>query len=142
VIDMAEKIITLFFLLGSSIYLFFAQQFAFGTLNSPKSGFLPTLSGIIALLLSLILFYNQLRSNKKVVLDKVNWTKFIFIIIGLLFYVSFLNILGYFAATFIFLFYLFKIADTAGWLMPLLVSFSSSAIFYLIFANYLSITLP
>ncbi|AIF53013.1 tripartite tricarboxylate transporter TctB family protein [Pelosinus sp. UFO1] len=139
---MAEKIITFFFLLGSSSYLFFAQQFAFGTLNSPKSGFLPTLSGILALLLSLILLYNQLRSNKKVVLDKVNWTKFIFIIIGLLFYVSFLNIIGYFAATFIFLFYLFKVADTEGWLMPLLVSFSSSAIFYLIFANYLSIPLP
>ncbi len=139
---MAEKIVTLFFLLGTSGYLFFAQQYAFGSLSSPKSGFLPTLSGVFALLLSLVLFYKQITSNKKLTFDRVNWTKFIFIIIGLLFYVSFLNIIGYFAATFIFLFYLFKVADTAGWLMPLLVSFSSSAIFYLIFANYLSVTLP
>jgi putative tricarboxylic transport membrane protein len=139
---MAEKIMTLFFLLGSIFYLFFAQQFTFGTLESPKSGFLPTLSGITALLLSLILLYKQFRSNKSPMQDKVNWTKFIFIIIGLLFYISVLNIIGYFAATFIFLFYLFKVADTSGWLMPLLVSLSSSAIFYIIFANYLSVTLP
>jgi putative tricarboxylic transport membrane protein len=139
---MAEKIITLFFLLGSIVYLSVAQQFTFGTLGSPKSGFLPSLSGTIALLLSLTLLYKQLRSSKSSVQDKVNWIKFIFIIIGLLFYISFLNSIGYFAATFIFLFYLFKVADTAGWLMPLLVSFSSAAIFYLIFANYLSVTLP
>jgi len=139
---MAEKIITLFFLLGSIVYLFFAQQFTFGTLGSPKSGFLPSLAGITALLLSLTLLYKQLRSNQTSVLDKVNWTKFIFIIIGLLFYITFLNMIGYFAATFILLFYLFKVADTAGWRMPLLISFSSATIFYFIFANYLSVTLP
>lgn len=139
---MAEKLIILFFLLVSMGYLFFAQQFTIGTVSSPKSGFLPNLAGIIALLLSLSLLYKQLQSKKKSILDKVNWTKFIFIIIGLLFYISFLNIIGYFAATFIFLFYLFKVADTEGWIMPLVVSFSSSALFYIIFANYLSVLLP
>lgn len=139
---MAEKIVTLFFLLGSMVYLYFAQQFTFGTLGSPKSGFLPNLAGMTAILLSLVLLYKHFKSRKASAQEKVHWTKFIFIFIGLLFYISFLKILGYFAATFMLLFYLFKVADTVGWLVPLVVSFSSSAIFYFIFTNYLSVILP
>jgi putative tricarboxylic transport membrane protein len=137
-----RRIISLFLLLGSIVYLFEAQQLTFGTIESPKSGFLPLLTGIIALLLSLTLIVNQLDTRKPIEQDQVNWTKFLFVIIGLLFYIMFLNIIGYLSATFIFLFYLFKVADTEGWMIPLMMAGSSSAIFYLIFDRYLAVTLP
>lgn len=139
---MTEKIITLLFSLGSITYLFWAQELTFGTLGSPKSGFLPNLAGTTAFLLSLALFCGQLQSKRTDEQEKVDWTKFLFIIIGLVFYILILKIVGYFTATFIFLFYLFKVADTSGWISPLLISFGSSATFYLLFAYYLKVTLP
>jgi len=139
---MTEKIITLFFLLGSIVYLYLAGQLTFGTLQSPRSGFLPILSGVTAVVVALVLMFNQLRSKKSIPKNNVDWTKFIFILIGLLFYITIFNVIGYFSATFIFLFYLFKITDTTGWLLPLMMAAGSSTVFYLLFKYYLAVTLP
>lgn len=139
---MTEKIITLSLLSGSTAYLSFAHQLTFGTLSLPKSGFLPTLAGITAAIIALILLFHQFGAKKSQNYAKVDWTKFLFIIIGLLFYVLIFNIVGYFTATFIFLFYLFKIADTTGWIMPFLMAIASSTLFHLLFKYYLKVTLP
>lgn len=139
---MADKLITLSVMFGSIIYLFEARQLTFGSLGSPKSGFLPMLAGAVAFLLSLAILIHQLRSTEKATQEPVDWTKFIFVIIGLLFYVTILTNIGYFAATLILLLYLFKVADTAGWLAPLLLATTSSIAFYLLFARYLAIPLP
>ena len=50
---MTEKVITVALFLTSAMYLFFAQQLTFGTLQSPKSGFLPIIAGIIAVTITL-----------------------------------------------------------------------------------------
>jgi len=139
---MTEKIVTAFFLLTSIVYLCVANQLTFGTLQSPRSGFLPILAGVIAVLVSLLLLAKQVRSKQTATTKKIDWTKFSFILIGLLFYITLFNVIGYLTATFIFLLYLFKIADTTGWRLPLLLSAASSAIFYLLFKYYLAVTLP
>ncbi|HWR42229.1 tripartite tricarboxylate transporter TctB family protein [Sporomusa sp.] len=139
---MAERIITMSFLLGSIIYLFGAQQLTFGTVESPKSGFLPHLAGLVGIALSLVLLIIQLRTKKTIVKDTVDWTKFLFVIIGLLVYITILNTIGYLAAAFIFLLYLFKVADTGGWIFPVAMAACSSAVFYLVFGHYLAVTLP
>ncbi|SMC32531.1 tripartite tricarboxylate transporter TctB family protein [Sporomusa malonica] len=139
---MAERIITMSFLLGSIIYLFGAQQLTFGTVASPKSGFLPHLAGVAGIALALALLVIQLRTKKTIVKDTVDWTKFLFVIIGLLVYITILNTIGYLAAAFIFLLYLFKVADTGGWIAPVAMAAGSSAVFYLIFGHYLAVTLP
>lgn len=139
---MTEKIITLSLLFVSTVYLFLAHQLTFGTLRLPKSGFLPTLTGIIAIIVALVLILSQFQSKKNTTQHEVDWTKFIFLIIGLLFYIMIFNIVGYFIATFIFLFYLFKIADTTGWLIPFMMAGASSTVFHLIFKYYLAVTLP
>lgn len=139
---MTEKIITGFFLLGSVAYLYFAKQLTFGSLQSPHSGFLPILIGIIALVVSLLLMFKQFQEKTSTSSNNIDWTKFIFILIGLLFYVTLFNIIGYLAATFIFLFYLFKIADTKGWVFPFTMAACSSVTFYFLFKYYLAVTLP
>lgn len=147
---MIDRIISLFLLSGSIVYLFEAHQLTFGTIVSPKSGFLPLLAGTISSIFALTLIVNQLGTKKMIEQEQgqgqgqeqVDWTKFLFVIIGLLFYIMILNIIGYFNATFIFLFYLFKVADTEGWIIPLLMAFCSSAVFYLVFNRYLAVTLP
>jgi len=139
---MAEKIITILFLLGSIMYLYLTQDLTFGTLDSPKSGFLPVLAAILGILVALVLIIKKWHSKEITDQHHVNWTKFIFIIIGLLFYITIFNIIGYFVATFIFLFYFFKIADTTGWLLPAMLAAASASIFVLIFKYYLAVTLP
>ncbi|EIW16295.1 MULTISPECIES: tripartite tricarboxylate transporter TctB family protein [Pelosinus] len=139
---MIEKIISLLFLISSLTYLYWAQEFTFGTLSSPKSGFLPNLAGVTALLLSLLLIFRQFQSKKTTNKEAVNWIKFLFILIGLMFYLMILTIVGYFVATFLFLFYLFKLADTSGWRVPLAISFCASSAFHLLFTYYLRVALP
>lgn len=139
---MAERIITMSFLLGSIIYLLGAQQLTFGTFESPKSGFLPHLAGLVAIALALALLVKQLHTTTMLKPDMVEWTKFLFVIIGLLVYLTILNTIGYLAAAFIFLVYLFKVADTGGWIVPIAMAAGSSAVFYLVFAHYLAVTLP
>jgi hypothetical protein len=123
-------------------YLYLAHGLTFGTLGSPKSGFLPTLAGTITLVFSLILLCRQSHFREKKAQLPVDWTKFLFIIIGLLFYIIILNSIGYFFATFILLFYFFKLGDTVGWVFPLVISLCSCAVFYLLFSYYLKVTLP
>lgn len=139
---MAERFVTLLILFCSILYLVEAQQLTFGSLAAPKSGFIPTLAGILALMLSLWLLARQLWSAREAIPDKIDWTRFIFIVIGFLFYITFLQSIGYFTATAILLFYLFKVNDTPGWLFPLLLAAGCSFGFYLLFVSYLAIPLP
>lgn len=139
---MAEKIMTLAFLAVSAIYLFESYQLTFGTLSAPKSGFLPVLTGIAAAMLSLVLIIGQVSCKKLEKRGKADWTKFVFLILGLLFYVVLFNMLGYFATTFILLLYLFKVADSENWLAPLILAAGSSTALYLLFQKFLGVVLP
>lgn len=139
---MTEKIVTCFFLLGSSVYLYFAGQLTFGTLASPRSGFLPILVGITATVVSLFLAFRQFQTKESAASSHVDLTKFTFILIGLIFYITVFNIIGYLSATCILLFYLFKIADMAGWFLPFTLAAASSSAFYFLFKYYLAVTLP
>lgn len=139
---MAERFVTLLILFCSILYLVEAQDLTFGSLGSPKSGFIPILTGTLALIISLWLLASQVWSARQASADKIDWTRFIFIVIGFLFYITFLQNIGYFTATVILLFYLFKVNDTPGWLFPLLLAAGCSFGFYLLFVSYLAIPLP
>ena len=139
---MAERIITLFFLLLNTVYLFYSLQLTFGTLQSPKSGFLPLITAAIGLIITIILLLRQWSVKKVFLQDDIDWTKFIFVVIGLLFYITSLNAIGYFTATFMTLFYFFKIGDMTDCTLPFTMALSSSTVLYLLFDYYLAIPLP
>lgn len=139
---MAEKAVTSFFLLFSCGYLYFANQFAFGTLQEPMSGFVPTLAGISGIFVSLLLLYRQFRGKSDLpAAEGADWTKFIFILIGLFFYLLLFKMLGYFMSTFVFLFYLFKLSEPEGWFAAFLFSLISAGTLDYLF-KLLHVTLP
>lgn len=141
---MTEKLISLLFLLFSITYLWFARELSFGIIAAPKAGFLPTISGVAAVGLAFVLFVKQLlqKQAEDRGTDKINWRKCIFIILGLMLYVTFLYLTGYIVATFILMFYLLKVTETAGWTKPLVISTGISIGFYLLFAMFLGTNLP
>lgn len=140
---MIEMSLTIMFTIISLLYFYFAHQLSFGSLQNPQSGFLPTIIGIIAILLSFILMNKQRHSRNKHTAEKINWANFSFALLGLVFYICFFKFLGYFLSTLFFLFYLFKIESekTDLWI-PFILAFISSTSFYFLFKYYLDVTLP
>ncbi|BBB91215.1 MAG TPA: tripartite tricarboxylate transporter TctB family protein [Methylomusa anaerophila] len=138
---MTEKALSIFFLLFSCTYLFLARELAFGTAAAPKTGFLPTLAGITAVILGMVITIRQLL-QKQLAAIVINWRKLSFVIIGLLCYLILLKITGYIAATLFFMFYLFKVADTPGWILPGALAAVIAVGFYYVFTGLLDIQLP
>jgi putative tricarboxylic transport membrane protein len=139
---MAEKIMAVLFLILSLSYLFFARDFSFGTLGAPKAGFLPTLAGIVATVLSLAIIFKQILLREEPEAEGTDLRKVIFVTLGLLCYAVILGIVGYLAATFVILLYLFKVTETVGWITPLCLSLGISLGSYLLFKQYLGVFLP
>lgn len=139
---MSEILITSLLCLGSAFYLYLSSRYPFLIGSYPSVGFMPVLEGIATFLLSLTMLVRRLRAHLALAEDKANWRKFSFILVGFLFYVAVLNLLGYFFTSFLFLFYLLKVTDTAGWKLPFCIAFVSSTAFYLFFQKLLGLTMP
>lgn len=139
---MIEKILAGFFVVISLCYLFFANQLSFGTVDAPKAGFLPILSGGLASILAFIALIGHFRQEKEEEPEQVNWRKLALVVTGLIFYIVLLYVAGYVAATFLILFYLFKVTDTVGWRFTGLLSATVTASFFAVFVKLLGIILP
>ena len=120
---MIERALSAFFLLFSLGYLYVATGFSFGSLSSPKSGFLPMVAGTAAALLALINLVGVFRKRdaratiSRAVLAKIGLFS---AVIGL--YLVLLKVAGFAAATFVALLLLLKVTKTKGWLLPVLVA--------------------
>lgn len=138
-----ERIMTSVLLLAAILYFAEAQTLAFGMPNAPKSGFLPILAGMIAILLAVVLLFQTKKKTKEQERkEPVNWAKFNFILVGMVFYVTMLGTVGFLLSTWILLIYLFKVADTEGWFVPTMVGAVTSVSFYFLFVRYLLVPLP
>lgn len=131
----------MFFLFFSLTYLFFARDLSFGALGAPKAGFLPTLAGIIGTLLSFFAVMQEVLRDKPKRPADFYWSKFLFTVIGLLFYVIVLNSIGYLVATFIVMLYWLKVTDTGGWATPFFVAAGVALAFSVLFKQ-LGVYLP
>lgn len=139
---MTEKAVTCFFLAGIFIYLFLAKELSFGLIAAPKAGFLPILAGVTASILIIAVMIRHFFAKRQMDSSGINWRKFLLVSVGLIFYIIFLQVVGYIAATFIIMFYLFKVTDTAGWFKPGLLSTVVAVSFFIVFVKILGITLP
>ena len=63
---MIELAVSGFFLAISLVYLFLVKDMSFGSLTGPKSGFMPIIAGVGALVLSAINLYKVARTKRTV----------------------------------------------------------------------------
>ena len=119
-----------------------------GSLHNPGPGFIPAIMGGVLLLLSATLLFTVLfplkRGQEKLTFwkEKGSWKKILLSFLGLLFYIIFLDPLGYLLATFFFLLYLMKFVGEKKIWVALSVALLGSAISYLLFAAGLGVLLP
>jgi putative tricarboxylic transport membrane protein len=119
-----------------------------GPLNAPGPGFFPTVIGGIFSLLSLALFItasskkNPIPGQGSFWKEKKSWRKVSLAFFSLVFYLIFLNYLGYILTTFLFLLSLLKFVGKRGWVSSILTAIVVSFGSYAIFKIGLGVSLP
>ena len=141
---MIELAVSGFFLAVSLVYLFLIKDMPFGSLTSPKTGFMPIIAGVGALVLSAINLCKVVRTKRigsAPPLYRAGLLKLTAFVAALIGYLASLKYIGFSPATFIVLFFLIKLS-TDKWRMPLIVSLSVTTAFYLVFSLLLGIQFP
>jgi putative tricarboxylic transport membrane protein len=124
-----------------------------GDFHIPGPGFLPFLSGVSLGIFGLILTFSAALAKpgegEEATYEKSqakwNWKKFLNPLITLLILLAYLVLLeplGFILTTFICLLFWFKLSEPKKWLMPLILSVSTSVLSYLLFSVWLQCQFP
>lgn len=138
---LVERGLALFFFLGSAAYLYGATGLAMGNLATPKAGFLPTIVGTLAVLISGLDVVLTLRAAPRA-MEENNLAKAGIAVVILVAYVIALPFTGFLPATVVCTFLLLKIAGTAGYWLPALLSIALAGIVQVGFGTLLNLQLP
>jgi hypothetical protein len=138
---LVERGLALFFFLGSAAYLYGATGLAMGNLATPKAGFLPTIVGTLAVLISGIDVVMTLRATPRPV-EENNLAKAAVAVVILIAYVVALPYAGFLPATVVCTFLLLKIGGTAGYWLPAVLSVALAGIIQIGFGTLLNLQLP
>ncbi len=141
---MGEKIVNGIIFLLSSVYLGYAMQMPFGRLGAPRFGFIPQIVGWAAVALSAFFLAQSLlgKGDSRAVRLQTDWKSLAQIVVTIILYILVLPYAGYIISSFLVLFVVLKIGKIDGWVKPLLISVSTSLVFYTIFKMALSVPLP
>ncbi len=122
-----------------------------GTINQPGVGFVPFLAGSLLALVGFILgvskaFEKTTRKEDPENIVDISIKDFgkrrVYTLVILVLYTLSLESLGFLIATFLLLFFLFKIMEPRRWLAPIFISVFSVIISYLVFNVWLKINFP
>lgn len=141
---MGERIVNGIIFLLSSVYLGYAMQMPFGRLGAPRFGFIPQIVGWAAVALSAFLLVQSLlgKGDSRAVRLQTDWKSLALIVVTIILYILVLPYAGYIISSFLVLLAVLKIGKIDGWVKPLVISVSTSLVFYTIFKMALSVPLP
>ena len=126
---------------------FGGSRLGFGTIDKPGSGFMSLLTGSLLVLLGLISMLSKVfEESEKKGSEEISGGKFhkarLYSILALILYASLLNLLGFLMATFLLLFFLFKILSPQKWFSHIFLSLITVILSYLLFHVWLRIDFP
>jgi putative tricarboxylic transport membrane protein len=113
-----------------------------GTATEPQPGFFPFLGGVVITILSMVLFSQAWRGKSAGSQMFGDLWRPAFLILGLFFYISVLDFLGYILSTTILCAIVLRIMDTKRWWVLIGVSLILSIGTYGLFDRLLSMPLP
>jgi len=133
-----DSVSSLFCLGLGLVFIGGGLKMGLGPLNAPGPGFFPAVIGGVLSSLSAALFVAASRKKNpsekgRFWKQEGSWAKILPSLLSLVFYLAFLDILGYLLTTSLFILFLLKFVGRKGWgasiLMALIVSASSYALF-------------
>jgi putative tricarboxylic transport membrane protein len=118
-----------------------------GPLNAPGPGFFPAAIGGVLSSLSAALLVTAARrqgpsEKKSIWKHEGSWAKILPSLLSLVFYLTFLDILGYLLTTSLFILFLLKFVGRKGWGVSILMALIVSASSYALFRMGLGVLLP
>lgn len=134
----------IFFFLLSLVICIEAYKLGLGSLNAPKPGFFPFITGMLLGALSLLRFAVTLMPRNKAQGFKIsiNWKKSISLLAALLAYAFLMNHLGYFVSTFILIVFLLKVIEPKPWWTAFAGGLGIAFFTHVIFRIWLQVQLP
>ncbi len=128
-------------------FIYGGLHLGFGSLSTPGPGFMPIIVGGALFLLSIVLLAQtliagSLQEKLSFWQEKTSWRKVSFVLLSLIFFLVFLNYLGYIITTSLFLIYLLKFIGKRGWSSSILVGIVASVASYFVFKAGLEVRLP
>ena len=122
-------------------------RLGFGSLHTPGPGFMPmivggALSSLSFVLIVLTLMGGPLRGRLTFWQENGNWRKIFFAFLSLIFFLVFVNYLGYLITTSLFLIYLLRFIGKRAWGSSVLVGVIASVASYFVFKVVLEVRLP
>lgn len=135
-----------FLLLFGAMICWEARKLDMGRIVKPGPGFFPFWLGIALVIVALALIFQFRRGKPEESIPGPGkghrWEKILYTLGALLLYAFFLESLGYILATFLLLFFLFRVIDTQKWGVVVFGSILSSFITYALFKLWLQVQLP
>jgi putative tricarboxylic transport membrane protein len=137
--------VTSLLFLGLAIGAFIASmKLPFGTVSAPAAAFFPAVLAALLAMTSLLALVSALRSSDETAVEaeRLRWKKIVLTVGSLLVFALLFEILGYLAATFLFIVFLLRAVEQKSWGLAVAVAFSASFFSYLIFSFLLGAPLP
>jgi putative tricarboxylic transport membrane protein len=143
--DLGSGLLCLFIGLG---FVAGGVKMGLGPLNAPGAGFFPTVIGGIfsalsaALLITTALKKNPTEERQRFWKEKNSWVKVSRALLSLIFYMMFLEFLGYIVTSVIFIFFLLKFVGKKGWVISIVMAALVSLGSYALFKMAMGVSLP
>lgn len=144
----ADRVSSLFWLVVGLVTIYGSVQLGLGSLHEPGSGFLSFLAGGFISLVAIVIFlqsfirWRGVPLNLHVFWAGVNWHRSAIISLLTLGFILALEGLGFFLASFLLLFILFKWVEKFSWNKAIIIPVLTLGFTYLLFNVLLKATLP
>lgn len=145
ILGKTNKIIAACIVLFGLFYLYVGRTLTFGSFVSPRTGFLPRVSGIVMVFLAVINLIIELFRKDAVPdeLKDVNWLKALLYILTCALYVAMLTWgFGYIISTLVCLFAMIKFTGIRGWIIPIITTLAVTFFFYGVFHSIMGVYFP
>lgn len=135
---------TLFWIAAGLLTSYGATRLGVGSITDPGAGFIFFWSGLVLIIMSLIVFVDEVRSLDDTVrqLPEINWPKIALVLFSLLLYAFFLERLGFILTTFVLMSFLLGCIQGAGWFRSFAIAGAAALTSYAMFELWLKIRLP
>jgi len=138
---------SLFFLCFGLVFIGGGVKMGLGPLNAPGPGFFPAVIGGVLSSLSAALVVTAARkrgpsAKQSFWKQEGSWVKIFPSLLSLVFYLAFLDFLGYLLTTSLFIFFLLKFVGKKRWGASILMAVIVSASSYALFRKGLGVLLP
>jgi len=136
-------------LVSSAVWIVFGILFVAGSLHEglmrrgvPGPGFLPFLSGLALIFVSLFVLIPALYQNEKTASNIFFPRKLLFALISLFAFGFAMQYVGYLLTTFLFMFFIGRLMEPKGWRTITLLALLTAVLSHILFVVLLEVQLP